>query len=212
MSVVYAMVAIVVAYICGSIPMGYLIAQLRGVNVLEVGSGRTGSTNVLRSAGLIAALFTALGDVLKGLIPTAMAVFIFQDSLPWVPPLVGATTILGHNYSIFLQFKGGAGGITCFAALVALAFYPGVIASFLAIIVMFITRFASAGTFSGAVAGLIGLSIYIAMGQRPGEYIIFGFLSVLLIGWALRTNFSRIIAGTERRIGSSDDQVKQQVN
>lgn len=199
--ITYAMVVIILAYLCGSIPMGYLIVRIWKKNVLEVGSGRTGSTNVLRAAGLSAALLTALGDMFKGLIPTYIAVLLFQESMPLLPPLVGATTVLGHNYSIFLQFRGGAGAITCLAALAALAFYPAAVASFTAILVISITRFASAGSFAGAVAGLMGLIIYIVMGQIPLEYLLYGFLTVGLIGWALRPNFSRILAGNERKIG-----------
>lgn len=78
---IWSVVAIIVAYLCGSIPFGVIVARLYGIDVLASGSGRTGGTNVLRSAGPLAAGLTVLGDVMKGLIP------IFSFKLPFLPSL-----------------------------------------------------------------------------------------------------------------------------
>ena len=100
------------AYLIGSIPMGYLMVKVfTGKDVREVGSGRTGGTNVMRAAGLAAGIATAAFDFFK----TAVSIWIAQAILPeaWRPigmVAAGLCSILGHNYSIFLKFKGGAGG------------------------------------------------------------------------------------------------------
>jgi hypothetical protein len=102
-----AVAAIGIAYLLGSFPAGYLLGRLWGVNVLQWGSGRTGGTNVFRSAGPVAALLTGALDVGKG----ALAVWLAgqMTGYPAVQVLAGAAVILGHNQSIFLHFVGGAG-------------------------------------------------------------------------------------------------------
>ena len=190
------------AYLCGSIPMGYVFARLWGVDVLQIGSGRTGGTNVLRAAGLLPATLTILGDALKGLLPTYFAVLLF-DSMPWVAPLVATAAVLGHNYSIFLKFRGGAGGVTALGALSGLAFIPALISVAVAIALIAGTRYASVGTFGGALTGLITLIVFAIFRLSDPFYIIYGVLVVVIIGWGLRPNFVRIRQGTERRIGSS---------
>jgi glycerol-3-phosphate acyltransferase PlsY len=202
-----AILIILVAYIFGSIPVGYLVARARGVDLLHSGSGRIGGTNVLRSTGLIPALITILGDAFKGLIPTYIAVGLFPD-MPWVAALTGIAAVLGHNYSIFLKFKGGVGGVTALAALAALSFPAAVLAAFVAICAIVITRFASMASFSGSVTGLIMLVVFALVKVSPGEYIIYGVIVFGLVCWALRPNFASIKAGTERKIGASEEEIK----
>lgn len=200
---------ILLAYVIGSIPMGYLIARTQGVDLLQSGSGKIGGTNVLRAVGLFPSLLTILGDAFKGLIPTYIAVMLFTPlGMPWVPALAGAAAVAGHNHSIFLKFRGGAGGVTALAALAALYFPGALIAVGVAIAMIVITRFASMATFSGAVTGLVVLTIFAFMGITPFAYIIYGVIVIGLIGYALRTNFSRIRAGTERVIGKKDPDIK----
>src|SRR5688572_10723744 len=99
MAFVISVVAILIAYLFGSIPVGYLVARLYGVDVTASGSGRIGGTNVLRTAGLLAAGLTVFGDVMKGAIP----LFFIQSALgPWTVALAMPAAVLGHNYSIFL--------------------------------------------------------------------------------------------------------------
>lgn len=207
MSIIMPIVLIVIGYLFGAIPVGYLIGRLWGVNLLESGSGRTGGTNVLRTAGLLPATLTILGDAFKGVIPTYVAVNIFPER-PWIAALVGTATVLGHNYSIFLKFRGGAGGVTALGALAALSVYAALVASVVAILAIAISRYASMATFLGSVTGLIMLIIFAVAGQGPAGHILYGVLVVPLISWGLRPNFARIRAGTERKIGSSENQIK----
>jgi len=211
MSIILPIALIVIGYLFGAIPVGYLVGRLWGVNVLEVGSGRTGGTNVLRAVGLWPAALTILGDAFKGIIPTYVAANL-ADQLPgqlsWVAALAGAAAVLGHNHSIFLKFRGGAGGVTALGALAALSMPAVVVAGAVAILAIVITRYASVGTFLGSVSGLIMLVILAILGREPSGYILYGLLVVVLISWELRPNFARLRAGTERKIGASEEQIK----
>ena len=210
---VIAIVSILAGYLFGSIPVGYLIARALGIDLLQSGSGKIGGTNVLRAAGLFPSLMTILGDALKGLIPTYFAVLFFSmlphpDAWAWAPALTGAAAVAGHNHSIFLKFRGGAGGVTALATLGALSFTGALIAAAVAIVMIVITRFASMATFSGAVTALLTLIIFAILGITPAAYILYGVIVVGLVSWALRPNFARIRAGTERAIGKKEENIK----
>lgn len=202
-----AIITILASYLIGSVPVGYLIARMMGVDLLQSGSGKIGGTNVLRAVGLFPSMMTILGDAFKGLIPTYFAVMVFP-AMPWVAALTGAAAVAGHNHSIFLKFRGGAGGVTALATLAALNFPGAIIAATVAIIAIVVTRFASMATFFGSLTGLIILIVLSVMGKSPYEYIIFGVIVVGLISWALRSNFTRIKAGTERTIGKREKNIK----
>ena len=204
-----AILTIVAAYLFGSIPVGYLMARLWGVDLLKSGSGKTGGTNVLRSAGLLPAALTILGDAFKGLIPTFFAVMLFGHTMPFAPALAGAAAVLGHNRSIFLKFKGGVGAITFFGALAALSFYGMLITIIVALIVLLITRFASMGSLSGSITGTLALIGSALLGYTPMDYALFGLLSVVWVVIALQPNFKRIKAGTERKIGAPEKTIKR---
>ena len=108
MLIVRYVLVTIVGYLIGSFPTGYLVARYwKGVDPRQGGSGRTGGTNVLRTAGKWAAIVTALGDVIKG----ATAMYVGRWLLNTDPALVltGLAAVMGHNRSIFLGFRGGAG-------------------------------------------------------------------------------------------------------
>jgi len=204
-------ITILAAYLIGSLPVGYLIARAMGVDLLKSGSGKIGGTNVLRAVGLFPSMLTILGDAFKGLIPTYFAVAVFSSdahAMPWVAALTGAAAVVGHNHSIFLKFRGGAGGVTALATLAALTFPGALIAVGVAIVMIVATRFASMATFFGAVTGLIVLIVFAFMGKTPFDYIIYGVIVIGFISWALRSNFVRIKLGTERAIGKPEKNIK----
>ena len=196
MEIFITIIMIGLAYLSGSLPIGYIVARVSGVDVLQSGSGKTGATNVLRSAGLMPAALTVLGDAFKGLIPTWIAA-----------ALVGAATVVGHNYSIFLKFKGGVGAVTALASLGAFSLQAGFVAVFVAIAIIAITRYASMGSFISSLTGLFMLIILGLGNITPTAYVLYSALVVLLVGYALRPNFARIIAGTERKIGVKENNV-----
>lgn len=204
MNYILALIAILVAYLFGSIPVGYLAARLYGVDVTASGSGRTGGTNVLRSAGPVAAALTVLGDILKGLIPVYLLATVAH---PLVTALAATATVLGHNRSIFLRFRGGVGAGTAIGALAGLTFPGALIVAVCALVALAVSRYASVLSTSIAIASLIILIVFAMLNYTPYEYIISGVLSLLVMFNALRPNFARLRAGTERKIGQKTENI-----
>jgi acyl phosphate:glycerol-3-phosphate acyltransferase len=195
-------IAVIVAYLIGSIPVGmFIVRALTGRDIREVGSGRTGGTNAFRAGGLSAGLLTAFGDILKGYTAVQVGRLIGGTEQPAVEALCAIVAVAGHNWPIYLKFKGGAGtGPNVGAAtalwpptflvlvpITALALYGlgyASVASTLAsvlIIVIFLVRFATLG--------------------EPLAYVGYAVATALLTAIALIPNYKRLVAGTERRIG-----------
>jgi glycerol-3-phosphate acyltransferase PlsY len=195
--------AVGAAYLIGSFPAGYLLGRVWGVNVLERGSGRTGGTNVLRSAGVVPALITGILDFGKG----ALAVWIAGQIAPGISQaiaqvLAGAAVIMGHNYSIFLGFHGGAGVGTSLGALVIIYWPAAVALLVLLLLVIAATRYASVGSLTVTTLMPLVLLVLAVDGRLPLTYVGYGLLAWVVIVYAHRTNIRRLVQGTERRIGT----------
>ncbi len=193
--------AVAVAYLLGSIPFGFLVGRLWGVNVLEKGSHRTGGTNVLRAAGLIPAGLTVILDFGKG----ALAVWLAGQisGYPAVEVLAGVAVILGHNYSIFLRFHGGAGVATSLGALAAIYLPAAAALMVLLLLIVAITRYASLGSLIITTLMPLVLLALGVTGILSLTYVAYGLLAWVIIVYAHRPNIRRLIQGTERRIGES---------
>lgn len=191
--------AAMVAYLLGSLPTGYLLGRLWGVNVLEEGSGRTGGTNVFRSAGPVPALLTGALDVGKGALAVWLAGQITEFRLAQV--LAGVAVIVGHNYSIFLHFRGGAGVGTSLGALGTI--YPPAAVGLLLLLLMIIavTRYASVGSLVVSTLMPFLLLALSWAGILPLAYVLYGLLAWILVVHAHRPNIRRLLQGTERRLG-----------
>ncbi len=202
MDVLKILAAVVTAYLVGSFPAGFLLARLWGVNVLEKGSGRTGGTNVLRSAGILPALITGALDVGKGALAVWLAGQMVPESHQAVAEVLGGmAVILGHNYSIFLGFRGGAGVGTSLGALGAI-YWPAAIALLiLLIVVIAATRYASVGSLTVSTLMPIILLALAATGALSLTYVLYGLLAWIIIVYSHRPNIRRLIEGTERRLG-----------
>ncbi len=204
MTLITLAAAALAAYLVGSFPAGYLLGRLAGVNVLEWGSGRTGGTNVLRSAGVVPALVTGALDVGKG----ALAVWLAGQIAPGTyqaaaEVLAGAAVILGHNYSIFLGFRGGAGVGTSLGAL-GMIYLPAAVALLvLLLVVIAVTRYASVGSLTVSTIMPLLLLILAITGVLPLTYVLYGLLAWVIIVLAHLPNIRRLLSGTERRLGQS---------
>ncbi|MBN1219601.1 MAG: glycerol-3-phosphate acyltransferase [Anaerolineae bacterium] len=202
---VLSIAAIFIAYLFGSIPTGYLVARLYGIDVTASGSGRTGGTNVLRAAGPLAAGITVAGDMLKGLIPVYLLV---QAGFPAIVcGLAANATVVGHNYSIFLGFRGGVGAGTAIGALAGLSFPIALLTGVCGLVGLAFSKYASILSATIAVAALVILTVSAWLGYTPSAYIVFGVINLALMFYALRRNFAAIRAGTERRIGQKIDNI-----
>lgn len=202
MDVVRILAAVVAAYLVGSFPAGYLLARLWGVNVLEKGSGRTGGTNVFRSAGILPALITGALDVGKGALAVWLAGQMAPESYQALAEVLGGmAAILGHNYSIFLGFRGGAGVGTSLGALGAI-YWPAAIALLvLLIVVIAATRYASVGSLTVTTLMPIILLALAVTGALSITYVLYGLLAWIIIVYSHLPNIRRLIEGTERRLG-----------
>ena len=202
MYVVKILAAVFGAYIVGSFPAGYLLARLWGVNVLQRGSGRTGGTNVLRSAGILPALITGALDVGKGALAVWLAGQMVPDSHQAVAEVLGGmAVILGHNYSIFLGFRGGAGVGTSLGALGAIYWPAAVALLVLLLVIIAATRYASVGSLTVTTLMPIILLALAATGALSLTYVLYGLLAWIIIVYSHLPNIRRLIQGTERRIG-----------
>lgn len=181
------------AYLLGSLPSGMLWSWIaKRIDVRKHGSGRTGGTNVWRSAGFIPALLTALSDMLKG----AAAIWLARafGLGAWGIALAGTLAIVGHNYSVFLGFHGGAGTGTSAGVAIALWWPALPILILTAIAVGLLTGHASMASITVAILLPV---IFGLRGQLPNA-LAFGFLTMVLTLWALRPNIRRLLKGEER--------------
>jgi glycerol-3-phosphate acyltransferase PlsY len=191
-------VAMVIGYLLGAMPIGYLIGKLRGVNVLQHGSGRTGGTNVMRAAGLWAALLTVFGDGIKGLLAVGIAMLLVGT--PVAKVLAGLAAIIGHNWSVFLGWRGGAGAITNVGVVVGI-YYPAMIVMVVVgFIALLASRMASVATLSTITAELLFFASLAMLGHVPWAYAVYGLMAGVVIVIALLPNIRRILAGTERHL------------
>jgi glycerol-3-phosphate acyltransferase PlsY len=199
------------AYLIGSIPTGYLIVKtFSGQDVRQVGSGRTGGTNAMRAAGVPAGLLTALLDTLKAAVCVWLARWILPaDTQVIGMVLAGLFAIVGHNYSIFLGFKGGAGGAPTVGAAFAIWPWSFVITVPVCMAVLFGIGYASVATLCAAVVitALFAYRAYIQ--QAPVEFVLYGVGALILLLWTLRPNIRRLVRGEERVIGWRAKRMKQ---
>ncbi len=185
---------ILFAYLVGSIPIGVLLARLKGKDPRKVGSGNIGATNVMRSAGKMLGILTLLGDVLKGFIPTFIAIRLGEPVL--VIALVGLAVFSGHLFPVFLKFKGGKGVAT--GAGVFLAIHPLVILiSFIIFVIVFlIWKYVSLGSLVGTAV----IPLLFVLLKAPLEYIFFSLLIACCVFIKHKENIKRLLAGTENKV------------
>lgn len=187
------------SYLLGSIPFGLLLVRVTtGKDVREIGSGRIGGTNVLRAAGPWVALLSVLGDFGKGLIAVLLArTFV---GTPAVEGLAGLLAVVGHNYSIFIGFKGGAGTATTIGGAIALWPWNGPIMIVVGIAMVAVPRYASVGSTTLALLLPIIYALRAWLVDAPWGYLIHGLGTGALTLWALRPNMRRLWDGRERKV------------
>ncbi len=186
---------IVLAYFIGALPTGLILVRvLRGEDIRKYGSGNIGAANVLRVAGPAVAAAVLLVDVLKGLVPVLLA--LRAGLAPWAVVATGLAAIAGHNWSIFLGFRGGKGIATSAGVLAGLSLQAALVASAVWIVVVAISRFSSLGSLVAAVS----VPITLWRLRTPPEYVAFGLIAALLAIYRHRANIERLVAGTELRV------------
>ena len=198
---------VIIGYLLGSINSSLIVGKFYGVDVRQHGSGNAGATNTLRTLGKKAAIFTTIGDFLKGIIACLAGSLLanlvgisgFTNSVGLM--LCGACCVIGHNWPVFFGFKGGKGVLTSFAVLIMMAPFPALIAFTFFIIVVLITRYISLGSMlSAAFLVIIGFFFGDKLGvENPVVYASFTAVLAAILIFRHRGNIKRIINGTESK-------------
>jgi glycerol-3-phosphate acyltransferase PlsY len=205
---------LILSYLVGAIPVGWVVVKLfTGRDILKIESGRTGGTNVMRAAGLLAGILTAAGDVTKGLSTSWIVAWLVPPDEPikvWLQVAAPLLAIMGHNYSIYLlerradgtlKLRGGAGGAPCFGGAMGLWPWSGAIILPVGLLVFLLVGYASMTTLSIALTATVIFAYLAVFWGAPWQYILYGAVSLFLLIWALRPNLARLARGTERPVG-----------
>ncbi|HNE06077.1 MAG TPA: glycerol-3-phosphate acyltransferase [Anaerolineales bacterium] len=208
MQIVLAILAVVLAYVIGSVPVGLLIVKIvTGKDIREVESGRTGGTNAMRAAGFWAGFATAMLDIVKGAAGVWVARWLTPD-LPVVHMIAPLAAILGHNHSIFLperdengriiRLRGGAGGAPSVGGAMGLYLPSVLIVLPLGMLTFFSIGIASVTTMAVALYSTLAFAYYASQGIIPWAYVLYGVGAEILLVLALRPNIKRLFEGNER--------------
>jgi len=188
-------VYIVAAYLLGSIPVGLVLARLKGQDPRKVGSGNIGATNVMRAAGKTLGIITLLGDILKGFIPTGLA--ILYGLSPVFVVSIGLAAFLGHLFPVWLRFKGGKGVATAAGVLFALDWRVGIAVLLVWITVVMVSRYSSLGALTASLFAPV--AVYFLLGAGPLLPATCVMCAMLI--WRHEGNIRKLLHGTESRIG-----------
>ena len=186
-----ALFMLVFAYVLGSIPTGFLLGRLSGVDVRQAGSGNVGATNVARVVGRRQGLLTLLADVAKGFIPSYLSVHLNFDLA--VTSGVAFAAFLGHLYPVFLKFQGGKGVATALGIFLSLAPMATLVVVFVFSFVAMVGRTVSLASLVAAVFAPVAFWFF----SYPPLLVWLSLLIGLLIVFRHRTNIQRLISGAE---------------
>jgi len=186
--------------------------MFQGVDIRERGSGSMGATNVLRTLGLKLSLMVFLLDLMKGFGAVLFARWLAYSSIggfDWLRPIPNGALVevsaaiaaaLGHNWPVYVRFRGGKGVATSLGALAALSPPSGALAFLAGIVAIVISRYASVGSIIGASTGLLGIVVLSPWLNHPWEYMAFGFMAMALILVRHSANLQRLAKGEEPQI------------
>jgi len=190
-------------YLLGSFPTGYVMSKLlKGIDIRKFGSRNIGFTNVLRVIGTVPALVTLAGDIGKGVASVYMGSF-FSSFIPTNPCLVkglsGLTSIIGHNWPLFLKFKGGKGVATSAGVFLFLTPLPFLFSLITMVVVVGFTRYVSLGSIIAAIS--LPFFIWIYSGTQLIIYLLLSVLTAGIIIIKHRSNLIRLFLGKENKLG-----------
>lgn len=192
------------AYLLGSVQPGLLLVRLvMRRDVREVGSGKTGMTNVMRAAGKKAAALVFVLDVAKGVLPVLVAASVSDDA--WLEAATATVVVVGHVFPVFAGFRGGRGVATGVGAASALLPWAGV-GGIVFVPVVLLTRYVSLGSILGVAAVFAGFVVAMVSYDLPTPHFVFALIIGPLIIGMHRDNIVRLLRGAERRIGQREEE------
>lgn len=186
-------------YLLGSIPSGLILGRLRGVDVRQHGSGKTGTTNVLRTIGKKYAVIALAADVLKGVIAVLIGGYVIGS--PAGEMAAGLAAIAGHDWSVFIKFQGGRGVATTMGAVLPMEPLAAVASIGIFVFVIALTRYVSLGSMMGTLSAVVLVAAFAAIDRVPVEYAIYAGVASGLIVIQHKANLIRLLSGTENKLG-----------
>ncbi len=185
---------ILISYLIGSFSAAYVLGKSKNIDIRNHGSGNAGSTNVLRVMGKKFALITFILDSLKGVV----AVYLGYKIMGTMGSYIAAVfVVIGHNYPIFLKFKGGKGVATSLGILYALQPSLGALVTIVGITVIYFSKIVSLGSMLGGISAPIILNIF----YKPNKYLNFTIIILaLFIVLRHKDNIDRLIKGKENKL------------
>ena len=199
-------VLLVSSYLLGSIPFGYLVGRLKGIDIRKAGSGNVGATNVVRVLGKTYGYPVFVLDVLKGFGAVKISMLMAPGRPPeWNSPeifgiLAAMSAVLGHLYPPWLKFQGGKGVATSAGALLALTPVATLIGVAIWLIVFWLTRYVSLASIIAALVLPIVILVFGPQDQNNGKPLVYASACVAaVVVWRHRSNLSRLTRGTEPR-------------
>lgn len=216
--IISRIICLAIGYIFGLFQTGYIYGKAHKIDIREHGSGNAGTTNTLRTLGWKAGLITFLGDLCKAMLAILIAWLLFRDRYPEYVKILqmyaGLGAVLGHNYPVYLKFKGGK-GIACTAGFILACFWQvAPVCLVLFILAVAITRYVSLGSILVVISFFIQLVVFDQAGiiylteESRGEVYILGAVFTLLALWRHRENIKRLLKGQENKFGTSKKEVK----
>ena len=201
-------VIIILCYLIGSFPSGYLVAKSQGIDIRQHGSGNIGATNVLRVMGKKWGYLVFLCDSLKGFLAVKVGVWLGASAagdITLAGVVAGICCIIGHNYTVWLHFKGGKGIATSIGVLLAIV--PVIVVLIVLMVwlaIFFIWKYVSLASICAALSlpvAVLALFPLVAHGNY-WVLLIFSLIVAALAVWRHRSNIDRLLNGKENRFGS----------
>lgn len=186
---------ILFSFILGSIPFGVIIARVKGIDLKKVGSGNIGATNVLRAMGKGSAILTLLGDMLKGAAAVAIGSYLSVGAA--YEGAMGISAILGHNFSLFLSFKGGKGVATSIGVLLIYSPKVAILTLMIWLLMALMTKYSSLGAIMSF--GVLPINVWL-FDYSKVKLSVAAVIALLILARHIG-NIERLIKGTERKLG-----------
>ena len=188
---------ITICYLLGSVPFGYIVGKLfKKIDIREFGSGNIGATNAFRILGPSLASLVAIGDIGKGIFSVYLVKYLNIDS-SLILAIAGLAVICGHDWSLFLGFKGGKGIATTFGVIFALNSTIAILALIVGGVVLITTRYVSLSS----IFAVISIFVFTILFKQPYEYIVFSAIILILGIFKHKENIERLKSKKERKIG-----------
>ena len=193
------------SYLLGSVPFGYLIGRIAGVDVREIGSGNVGATNVVRVLGKRYGYPVFVLDFLKGFGAVKISMLLATGPSPdWNSPemfgiIAAVSSVVGHSYPPWLKFKGGKGVATSAGALFALTAVGGLIGLAIWIVIFWLTRYVSVASVTAALVLPIVILVISRRNESVNGIFYFSVCAAAVVVWRHRSNLFRLMRGTEPR-------------